>query len=441
MILYIHINKINDKKYVGITSQESPEKRFGVNGNNYRGSYFWEKGISQFGWDNFKHIILSDELDEESARQIEARLINTLKLTDPQYGYNEDSGSIIKKNPSLDIMAETLIKNKIESKKPSYLDYLQTDYKYVSNTYTLDYLHSLWISGKINTEMDCQRDYIWTEDRQQGMWDTLLRGQIIPELHTIRNGMNYDVIDGKQRITTIMKIISDEIPLIKKYSTEFTKPLLEEMEVSSIFFSKLPQILKDRILNTTVRFCEYSDISEEGIMELFRKLNASMALSTFNQGLTRNIHIKTKFLDRLLSANFIKDLNVNNDEKDKMLTRVLILLHLGVCNLQPMFLEQYYPSFTVPILNKYYKLIFSVLEKIPTEAASEWNAYAGKMNYLPTALYLLERNEITPDDFLVLPQLIMESKVSRRGCDLGKNRIFEDIKSINSLLEKFKESL
>jgi predicted GIY-YIG superfamily endonuclease len=38
--LYKHINKINGKIYIGITSQK-PEKRWGTNGINYRNNKYF----------------------------------------------------------------------------------------------------------------------------------------------------------------------------------------------------------------------------------------------------------------------------------------------------------------------------------------------------------------------------------------------------------------
>ena len=58
--LYIHENKINNKKYVGITSV-NPKKRW-ANGNGYSDSQYISKAIKKYGWDNFNHIILYNKL-------------------------------------------------------------------------------------------------------------------------------------------------------------------------------------------------------------------------------------------------------------------------------------------------------------------------------------------------------------------------------------------
>lgn len=92
--VYIHINKINNKKYVGITCQETVEDRW-KNGKAYGRSPHFNAAIEKYGWDNFEHITLFDYIDEKSAFEIEKTLIKELKLQDPNYGYNiADGGDI-----------------------------------------------------------------------------------------------------------------------------------------------------------------------------------------------------------------------------------------------------------------------------------------------------------------------------------------------------------
>ena len=55
--VYVHINKINGKAYVGQTKW-NPEKRWGENGYKYKKSTLFFRAIQKYGWDNFNHIIL-----------------------------------------------------------------------------------------------------------------------------------------------------------------------------------------------------------------------------------------------------------------------------------------------------------------------------------------------------------------------------------------------
>lgn len=86
--VYCHRNKINGKRYIGQTSSTSPEKRWGKNGIGYMGnSHFWSS-IQKYGWDNFDHIIIQDNLTKEEADFLEDLNIRTFNTIDRNYGYN-----------------------------------------------------------------------------------------------------------------------------------------------------------------------------------------------------------------------------------------------------------------------------------------------------------------------------------------------------------------
>ena len=73
-LVYKHTNLINNKVYIGITSQ-IPEKRWGKNGKNYIESVKFYSAIKKYGWNNFKHEILYKGLSNKEAIDIEESLI------------------------------------------------------------------------------------------------------------------------------------------------------------------------------------------------------------------------------------------------------------------------------------------------------------------------------------------------------------------------------
>lgn len=87
--VYCHTNKINGKKYIGITKL-SPQKRW-QNGEGYRGMIFG-RAIKKYGWDAFLHEILYVNLSKDEACTKEVELIKKYRTCNPKYGYNQSPG-------------------------------------------------------------------------------------------------------------------------------------------------------------------------------------------------------------------------------------------------------------------------------------------------------------------------------------------------------------
>lgn len=88
--VYIHTNKANGKKYVGITSQK-PEDRW-LGGHGYDRNLKFGRAIEKYGWDGFTHEVLYTGISESEAKKIERALISELMTQDDSYGYNMTSG-------------------------------------------------------------------------------------------------------------------------------------------------------------------------------------------------------------------------------------------------------------------------------------------------------------------------------------------------------------
>ena len=89
--VYIHINKSNQKKYVGITSRK-PTVRWKRNGEGYKSSPYFYNAIKKYGWDNFEHNILFTNLSEKEAKEKEKELIKFYKSNIHDFGYNCTEG-------------------------------------------------------------------------------------------------------------------------------------------------------------------------------------------------------------------------------------------------------------------------------------------------------------------------------------------------------------
>lgn len=87
--IYKHIAP-NGKLYIGMTKQGC-ERRW-QNGRGYKTQRLFWRAIQKYGWDNFTHEILEEDLLHDEACEREKYYISIYRSNIPCYGYNTTSG-------------------------------------------------------------------------------------------------------------------------------------------------------------------------------------------------------------------------------------------------------------------------------------------------------------------------------------------------------------
>ena len=167
-IVYCHKNKLNNKRYIGITSK-SPQKRWGISGKgylhkNHKGNFHqpaFAHAILKYGWDNFDHIILFNNLSEQAAKQKEIELISYYRTHNPQFGYNISlgGGGNIKYESETDRLAA--YKN---SQLKAYEKHKQQLNDATFHAHCLE-VRKQWYKNKIDTD-DCYHNYVLQKSKQ-----------------------------------------------------------------------------------------------------------------------------------------------------------------------------------------------------------------------------------------------------------------------------------
>ena len=85
-IIYKHVNKTNGKVYIGQTCM-TPNSRW-RNGKGYIYNSYFYNAIKKYGWDNFEHIIVAENLTQDEANIMEEELIKLYQSTNRDKGYN-----------------------------------------------------------------------------------------------------------------------------------------------------------------------------------------------------------------------------------------------------------------------------------------------------------------------------------------------------------------
>lgn len=85
-IVYCHFNKINGKRYIGKTIQ-SAERRW-RNGEGYKSCTYFYHAIQKYGWNNFEHSILEEDVPIALISSREQYYISFYHTNDVKFGYN-----------------------------------------------------------------------------------------------------------------------------------------------------------------------------------------------------------------------------------------------------------------------------------------------------------------------------------------------------------------
>lgn len=115
--IYKHTNKINGKVYIGQTCQD-PERRWGNGFSAYSHNSHFSSAIQKYGWENFEHEILLNNLNETEMQFWEDYYINFYDACNPDKGYNKMKGGL--KSPFTELWKDPNFKEKI-SKQQSEL--------------------------------------------------------------------------------------------------------------------------------------------------------------------------------------------------------------------------------------------------------------------------------------------------------------------------------
>ena len=162
--VYLHVNKINNKKYFGQTCQ-NPIYRWG-HGSTYRNSKHLYRAIQKYGWENFNHFIIADKLTKEEVDSLEVKLIQAYDTI--KSGYNicqGGAGVMMGRKHSLDTKQKIreCRKNQVfskESQKRKAETILGFKYQYIEVTFHDGNTRNYQLVTDIKDELGFDRGHI-----------------------------------------------------------------------------------------------------------------------------------------------------------------------------------------------------------------------------------------------------------------------------------------
>ncbi|HHU81233.1 MAG TPA: DUF262 domain-containing protein [Acholeplasmataceae bacterium] len=129
---------------------------------------------------------------------------------------------------------------------------------------------------KLNLKPSFQRGFIWKGNQMVCLIDSIIQGFDITPIYVWKNDPNnkkgkVSVIDGQQRLTTIIKFMNNEFPLKKNKCHSLPE------ELHGKRYQELPQEIIDKIQNYNLDVVEITGELEE-IEEMFQRMQGGTKL-------------------------------------------------------------------------------------------------------------------------------------------------------------------
>lgn len=234
----MHISPSN-KYYIGITSQTA-EQRW-RKGKGYKTSVKFYKAIQKYGWDNFKHIILFENLNKEIANEIEKYLIS--KYNTINDGYNITEGGYTS-NPKM-----STEERRKSSKRNQKIYRYNLDGKYIDMFFSMSeaerqtWVLSSSIGSCANGKISYAGGYMWRKryyrkiepyvnpkEKQVFMYD--INKKLIKKFQSVKKASLYSGYTEQE----ISKCCKREIDTLDENIFLYKESDIEEIEINEIHY-------------------------------------------------------------------------------------------------------------------------------------------------------------------------------------------------------------
>lgn len=141
---------------------------------------------------------------------------------------------------------------------------------YDSRTYSINDFVEWDTAKQLLLNPKFQRRSVWTEKAKSYLIDTILRGKPIPKIF-IRQQINVstktslrEVVDGQQRLRTILSYIKDGFSVNRRQNSEY----------GGLLFSQLPTEIQSQILSYEISVDLLINLPDSEILDIFSRLNS-----------------------------------------------------------------------------------------------------------------------------------------------------------------------
>lgn len=138
-------------------------------------------------------------------------------------------------------------------------------------TFPISWFRDRKIDGSLILKPPYQRKPVWTNKQKAYLIDTILGSYNIPEIYIHREtddegSTKYNIVDGQQRIRTILEFIDGDFSLLEEYTPDY----------ADFLFKDLPPEIQKKFWGFTIFAREIVDVEEEDVKNLFKRMNKNV---------------------------------------------------------------------------------------------------------------------------------------------------------------------
>lgn len=233
----------------------------------------------------------------------------------------------------------------------------------------------------------------WNRLQKSELIDSILRSYPLDPIRAIKTESGtLDVIDGKQRATTIRQFISGEFTLSKNLENVIIDET--EYEIAGKRFEKLDEAVQDKIKSYEIQIYTFTDCTDKDVREMFRRQNNGVPLKSLQKRAIKETPELTNIIFDLKSYPvFDKIMSPGLKRKDadkETIRQVLMLSETGKDYDFGSFLTKDVENFIVMYNDNInydkIELIKQALDKL-NETFEEYEKYYIKPTTLPFVIY------------------------------------------------------
>ncbi len=139
-----------------------------------------------------------------------------------------------------------------------------------SKSYSVNDFREWNVRGQLELQPRFQRRDVWTGKARSFLMDTIVRGKPMPKVfirqrtdpntkQTIR-----EVVDGQQRLTTILRFLEDDFVIAK----------LHNENLGNVVFSEMEEDVQRQILDYSIAVDVLLGVDDQDILDIFARINS-----------------------------------------------------------------------------------------------------------------------------------------------------------------------